>query len=354
MKKLAFLVATLGAATGAYAQSSVTLAGIVDNSLTHGSGSVSSRTSLANSANSTSRLIFRGVEDLGGGMSAQFWLEAGLLTDDGQGQATNSNNQPAGTGAAVAGRQGLTFNRRSTVALATDYGELRLGRDYTPQYTSNAKYDPYSNLGVGASQISIGSIAGPTQVRASNSIAYHTSPKLGALYATAMYYMGENNTGAATSRDGTGGGVRVLYDTGGYSASAAWARTRFATGDITSSNLGGDYTWNDIRFMVFGQRDHVDNAIGLTGKGVQVGVVANVGPGQLKGSWSTYKTSAVGEPKSTRVAVGYVYNLSKRAALYGTFAHLKNGGGATQSLAGSVTAPNGSSNGYDLGLRFAF
>ena len=354
MKKLAFLIATLGAAAGASAQSSVTLSGIVDNSLTYGSGSLSSRSSLANSANSTSRLIFRGVEDLGGGMSAQFWLEAGLGTDTGQGMATNINNQPTGTGAAVAGTQGITFNRRSTLGLAGDWGELRLGRDYTPQYSSNAKYDPYSNLGVGASQISISSIAGPTQVRASNSVAYHTSPKLGALYATAMYYMGENNSGAATSSDGNGGGVRVLYDTGGFSASAAVARTKFAAGDITSTNLGGDYTWNDIRFMVFGQRDKVGNAIGLTGKGVQVGVVGNVGVGQIKGSWSQYKTTAVGSPKSTKLAVGYVYNFSKRAAVYGTYAHLKNDGGATQSLAGSTTAPNGSSNGFDLGLRFAF
>jgi predicted porin len=87
------------------AQSSVTLFGVVDTDLAIGRGSVADRTQLSNSGNATSRIGFRGVEDLGGGMSASFWLEAGLSTDDGQGNATNSNNQPSGTGAGVAGRK---------------------------------------------------------------------------------------------------------------------------------------------------------------------------------------------------------------------------------------------------------
>ena len=71
----------------------------------------------------SSRLGFRGVEDLGGGMRAEFWLEAGVANDSGAGSATNSNNQ-AVTGLASAGTQGLTFNRKSTVGLVGSMGEF--------------------------------------------------------------------------------------------------------------------------------------------------------------------------------------------------------------------------------------
>lgn len=117
MKKSLLLLSAMGLAGAACAQSSVTLFGIVDATIAHGSGSIAKRTQLSNGGYNSNRLGFRGVEDLGGGLSAHFWLEAALAVDDGQGGATNSNNQASGTGAATAGRQGLTFSRRSTVGI---------------------------------------------------------------------------------------------------------------------------------------------------------------------------------------------------------------------------------------------
>jgi len=57
---------------------------------------VSDRTQLGHSGYNSSRLGFQGTEDLGGGMSASFWLEAGVSNDNGTGQATNTNNQASG------------------------------------------------------------------------------------------------------------------------------------------------------------------------------------------------------------------------------------------------------------------
>src|SRR5205085_4224819 len=130
MKKSLIALAVMAAAGAASAQSSVTLFGIVDAAVSRydSGGSGDAVTKLTNSGYNSSRLGFRGTEDLGGGTSASFWLEAGLANDDGQGAATNSNNQASGAGAAVAGRQGLTFNRRSTVSLSGGWGEGRLGR----------------------------------------------------------------------------------------------------------------------------------------------------------------------------------------------------------------------------------
>ena len=122
----------------ASAQSSVTLFGVVDATV---SATVRAKASsrqarqLTNSGYNSSRLGFRGTEDLGGGLAASFWLEAGVNNDDGTGAATSSNNQRVGTTSAHrSGTQGLTFNRRSTVSLSGGFGELRLGRDYTPTF----------------------------------------------------------------------------------------------------------------------------------------------------------------------------------------------------------------------------
>ena len=133
----------------AHAESSVTLFGVVDNALTLGYGSgpgSADRRQMTNSALAASRLGLRGTEDLGSGMTASFWLEAGVSTDSGIGAATNSNNQTSGAGTAG----GLTFNRRATVSLGGLWGELRLGRDFTPYFRNLTVFDPFETNGVGA------------------------------------------------------------------------------------------------------------------------------------------------------------------------------------------------------------
>ena len=126
MKKfLLGLIALLGSDLS-LAQSSVTLFGVADTAVettkADGTGSI---TRVVSGANIPSRLGFKGSEDLGGGLSAAFWLEAGFFIDTGAGQLTNLNNTPSGS----AGGSGLTFNRRSTVSLLGRFGEVRMGRD---------------------------------------------------------------------------------------------------------------------------------------------------------------------------------------------------------------------------------
>ena len=84
MKRTLLALAALATAAGASAQSSnVTLFGVADVSVAHISTTDKSVSGLANGGNSISRLGFRGVEDLGNGLKAGFWLEGGLNVDDG-------------------------------------------------------------------------------------------------------------------------------------------------------------------------------------------------------------------------------------------------------------------------------
>src|SRR3981189_3216121 len=99
MKKSLVALAALAVAGVASAQSSVTLFGVVDaavSSYTNKSDTVfggsikTSQTALTNSGYNSSRLGFRGTEDLGGGLAASFWLEAGIGNDDGTVGASNT------------------------------------------------------------------------------------------------------------------------------------------------------------------------------------------------------------------------------------------------------------------------
>jgi len=82
MKKSLLALAVLGAFAGAAsAQSSVTLWGVVDLSLNDvKNGTAHTQTMQSNQLNSN-RLGFRGIEDLGGGLKAGFWLEAGMANE---------------------------------------------------------------------------------------------------------------------------------------------------------------------------------------------------------------------------------------------------------------------------------
>ena len=77
----AVLAAWLGGP--AAAQSNVALSGTVDLAVAHGSGSIASQTQLANGYLASSRIAFKGSEDLGGGLKAGFWIESGLNADTG-------------------------------------------------------------------------------------------------------------------------------------------------------------------------------------------------------------------------------------------------------------------------------
>ena len=366
MKKSRIALAALIAAAGgsAFAQSSVTVFGIIDTSLSHGSGSVSSRTFLANSAYNSSRLGFRGTEDLGGGDSASFWLEAGVASDDGQGSASSATNQPIGafnttTGANApvrAGTQGLTFNRRSTVSLQGSWGELRVGRDYVPQYWNLTTFDPFSANGVGGNQLVNGTngLAVTSQtvgVRASNNIGYFLPARLGGVYGQVNTWLGENPSGTPTSKDGRGVGFRLGYAAGPVNVAIASGTTKYASGDFRQSNIGGQWDAGVLRLVAQVSRDRLGV---VHGRGWLLGTIVPIGADDVHATYARYRSDLLGTPEARKLAISYVHNFSKRTAVYATTARLKNSGGATQALGGSATAANGSSTGYDLGVRHSF
>lgn len=390
------MLAGLGFSGLAQAQSSVTLFGIVDagyESVRTASGRVSG---LAPSGNSASRLGFRGTEDLGGGLSASFWLEAALAINSGISNSGTSPNNQNGVASNVAGG-GLTFGRRATLSLNSAAGELRLGRDYVPTFWNLAVFDPFGVAGVGtliATYAALGASgggSGATSVRSSNSISYFLPANLGGLYGQASYAFGNNaDTASATAYgsssvnikdNGNYAGARVGYAAGPVNVAAAHGRRSYQAGtnstanllgmpitggNYTDTNLGGSYDFGVLKLMGTVTRQQVAD-VGSPGntasiKGWSLAFNAPVGAGNWIAQYGVVK---VGGARADKWAVGYVYNLSKRTALYTTWAHVGNQGGASMtagSFSGGSLVPagtassnaNGSSSGFDLGIRTTF
>ncbi len=365
MKKI--LIATTAAilASTAAAQSSVTMFGIVDMGVTHAKGSLSKRTMLSNGGNQSSRIGFRGTENLGGGLAASFWLEA-QLNDDGTGSPTNTNNQASGGAlAGLGGGQGLVFNRRSTVSLTGGWGEVRLGRDIVGTFANIVMADPFGYVGVGTTILGARAIPATqtvVQVRGSNMIGYYTPSGLGGLYGSIQRYMGENQqNGAATEDDGNGWVVRLGYAAGPLNVAVGNNRINLTNAagldvDVNSSNIAATYSFGVARLVGVYQWDKQKNV--SKGSGGTIGVVVPAGVGEFKGTYSRYTVDnnavAAQDPRASKIALGYVHNLSKRTVLYTTVARLKNAGGSALSLAGTTTAANTSATGFDIGMRHSF
>ncbi|MFM0169429.1 porin [Paraburkholderia sediminicola] len=129
-----FIVGTACVAAPAFAQSSVTMYGIVDAGLVY----QSSQTSLGSTVNGHSnvklgqniwngnRLGFKGQEDLGGGTLAVFTLESGFNLLSGTQQFANAG-----------------FSRQAFVGLTNaSYGTLTAGRQYSSYYSLVGPYGP--------------------------------------------------------------------------------------------------------------------------------------------------------------------------------------------------------------------
>ncbi|MDP9895156.1 putative porin [Variovorax boronicumulans] len=415
MKKSLVALAALAVAGVASAQSSVTLFGVVDASISGYSstsrdlngatflnpfyvnkGSVkASRRELANGAYNSSRLGFRGTEDLGGGLAASFWLEAPITNDDGQ------------TGVS-------TFARRSTVSLSGGFGELRLGRDYTATFWNDTVFDPFGTNGVGTNLIftanagfnafngtaatpvvGVPSVTGSNYVRTSNSIGYFLPPNLGGFYGQLQYAFSEKtkySPGLATpdvannSRQGRYVGGRFGYANGPLDVAIAYGSSTIGdqyyvgtTNKVNTLNLGASYDFGPVK--LFGEVSRAKNKLDyetepfLGGRpdidltGYLLGVTVPVGAGLIRASYSAVKYDnnqqevlfqpRIADPKANKLAIGYVHNLSKRTALYATIARVSNKNGAALTVGGPSFVTSGgftpkTSTGYDFGIRHAF
>ncbi len=354
MKKSLLALAVLGAFAGvASAQSSVTLYGTVDLNAKYTKNDGSARRySLSQDGLNSSQLGFRGIEDLGGGLKAGFMLLSGVNADSGTANAQ-------------------FFNRRSTVSLMGGFGEVRLGRDYVPTFWNNTIFDAFGTNGVGDSSHVL-QLPTATFVRANNSIGYFLPSNIGGIYGQFMAAASEGASGptpygaaagAVGANPGRYLGGRIGFAAGPFDIAAAYAQQRFQSGasEQKTWNIGGSYNLGVVKLMGYFDRDTVAN---LRENRFSFSAVVPMGQGEIHAGYDRSKltgsSGAVGfDNKVDQFKVGYVYNLSKRTAIYTTYSHLKNGSASRLSVAsGSAETAKptlgGKSSGAEVGLRHFF
>lgn len=332
------------AAVPSFAQSSVTLFGVVDAGVRYvENGNDNNITSASSNGANTSRLGVRGVEDLGDGLKAGFWLETGLNPDTG----TVSDST-------------RFWNRRSTVSLAGKFGEVRLGRDYTPTYLAWSDFDVFGDNGIGAGgkfATALGSTA-DTLTRGDNQVQYFTPSGLGGFYANLSAAAGEGTSGKKYYGGRAGWASGPLNVSVGYGETTV---TAASNGDdkFKVGLFGASYDFGVVKVLgYFAQQKYADLKVEVA----NIGVAVPLGAGTLRADYTKADSSGVNSSgvdtsanDAQQFAIGYLYNLSKRTALYGTIAKVTNDGAAAFAVASSPALAGGKdSTGYEVGIRHSF
>jgi len=348
MKKSIVALAVLGSFAGmAAAQSSVTLFGVVDLAARYTKANGNDVKQLSSDGSSSSRLGVRGVEDLGGGLKAGFWLEAALAAD---------------TGTADASR---FWGRRATVSLMGEFGEVRLGRGKTSTRLVIDDFDVYGTTGLGDVTRVYQTFPGiatlpvtPTAVdninRADNQAQYFLPGNIGGFYGSAEAAAGEGTDGKKSF------GGRLGYKLAALNVAAGYQTTNIRGSKYNLASLGGSYDLGMVKVSALLSQIKLGS---LKQSVITVGAVVPVTPTSAFTAQVTSASTNNAADAQSRTAgdakfytAGYQYNLSKRTALYSTVSLIDNGGRATFKIAGNAVnaVQNGRSGGFDVGVKHSF
>ena len=337
MKKTLLAIAILTSFAGAAsAQSSVTVYGLLDAGITseHG-GAAGSVTKLATGVESGNRLGFKGSEDLGNGLKANFQLENGFNLDTGT------------------QRQGALFGRQAYVGLSGGFGAVNLGRQYDPIFVSMDSIDPFSTGLTGSST----NLLNPGNVRTNNAITY-SSNSIQGFSANVLYGMGEVAGNNAANRTI---GLSANYANGPVLVTFAYDRINAAassSANLKLALLGATYNFGPALVAAAYETEKSDTAA-LDNRDYLLGVTVPVGPaGAFLASYMK-KDDRISNKDGKQLAVGYTYALSKRTNVYTSYARLTNeAGGASfvgdASSGGTAVLPGNTSSAFTIGVRHKF
>ena len=339
MKKTCLAIALLSLLPlAAHAQTSVTVYGIADASVgiedTDAPGE-DSRTVISSGTQGTSRIGFRGTEDLGNGLKALFNIEAGVALD---------------TGAADAAGM---FQRRAVVGLQGSFGTITVGREYSPIAAVMQSSDPLGHGFYGSNLGSFGT--GRATRRLSNSVNYK-SEALSGFTVQAAYSAGERQN---DNPSGSLVGVSVEYKQGKLNLGAGYHQVeRLATGDDKEYAFGAGYNFGafDLRgSYVVADLTGPNNEFKFTTVGGSYTYGAN------KFFLSAHQQKLETGGKGNGFTVAYTYTLSKRTNLYSTYGRVRNNslGNFGLTSAGGTFAPPATAFGADpsafsIGMRHMF
>lgn len=323
MKKLLTAVFLASAAAVAHAQ--VTVYGVIDTGIQNYDTGAASLTRATDGILATSRLGFKGEENLGGGLTAGFVLEGKVVPSAGTLGSTATTGQ--------------SFDRESSVFVAGKFGEIRAGKtDVSAAEGVDTLTSQAGNLGFHASNGTAVELGGD----AASTVRY-TTPKFSNF--SAQIGRSTNANGAVADAGTELTGYSVTYDDGRLKAIAGKvklnAATTVAERDFTAygaaydfgvASVGASYatgdvsTTGDVKSTVKQASVKVPLGAGLAAHAVYA--IAKDGT-----------QATAGEGKGYTVAVTKA--LSKRTSVYAAYTDITNEANATMSMVGTTAGTAG-------------
>jgi general bacterial porin, GBP family len=355
MKKSILATAALVALSGsALAQSSLTLYGVVDASLENVKVGSKSLTRVSSDNYASSRLGFKGVEDLGGGMKALFTLEHAVKVDTG-----SAGNVLASDGSTV-----RFWDRAAWVGLVTGFGDLRLGRIDSSIGAIAGNSAIMGTQGYDDLRIA-NTWASNKYRRLDNAITYTLPTLVQGLAVQVQYSLASGSSSAVgVETDGvdTGKtfGFSAQYSLGGYSAGVGYLKAK--------ANAAGSY--DDSAALAYGSYDfgfakligyyNVDSRSTKAERKEVIGLkavvpytskfTASFGLSQVRNATN----SASKDDDALIVAIKASYALSKRTAVYGLITAVNNESQSNLAVGGLTGVADKTSHGVAIGVRHMF
>ena len=377
MKKSLIALAALSAAS-AFAQSSVTVYGRFDAGFTRDSGGLAGASSVSRLDSGIaggSRLGFRGVEDLGSGLKANFVMETGFCGDS-NANAGSSSAAPSGSangGAAGFCTGGNAFmGREARVGLSGGFGSLDLGRQYTPAFVVLNTLDPFGTGTAGQITNLFDSTGGygvaganSANPRMNNTVKFSTA-NFGGFTASIGYGFGEvaNNSSAGRST-----GLNAQYSNGPIYVGFGYhiAKNNTNTDERKNALVGATYDFGPAKaHFAYGTTKNAIAQLAIVtpptaaaninngnGRNVMLGVSAPLGAGRLMASYIRHDDKGVNNFDADQLGIGYSYALSKRTSLYTAYAKINNKNGSFYTVGNAGNGGIGNSA-FNLGVAHTF
>ncbi|HEX8980441.1 MAG TPA: porin [Parasulfuritortus sp.] len=302
----------------------------------------------------TSRVGFKGAEDLGGGLKAIYQWESGFNIGTAASHIPSTGN--AG-GSYTGGTTSLGAQRNTFLGLAGDFGTVLAGRHDTP-YKMVGSADLFGDtladaetgsalLGFGGTNLGNNGLCIICEdVRVSNAIAY-VSPSFSGLTIAAATVVGSGNAGTGTVPSvnslSDAQSIAAMYNNGPLSLGLGYENL----GKVAQAALGGGtagkpdawklnagYTIDSWKLGA--TYEHLDKIGGVSGQKANnwlASVAYGMGPITLAAQYG-YRNfngtaNTAGAVDLTDATVGVVYSLSKRTSTYLGYAHYKAKNSAT-------------------------
>ena len=362
-KKLIALAIAGLASSAAFADSNVTIYGLMDFGYVRTSGNDGGVTGakgtnrLDSGISAGNRLGFKGAEDLGNGLKAIFEAEFGFSGD---------TNGPGTAGTAG----GLSSTRHAYVGVTGGFGTVVGGRLDGVRYGIFNKYDAFAAGTVGNFTQMTG------QVDRANSAVAYISPNWSGFSFVGAYAtnIGSQTNGLGLAPQESNGNdadgelftLMGNYTNGPIDITLDWERVNFDTfGGLdkdTVTTIAGSYDFGVVKLRALWDRQKLD---GTAGAGTLndwrswfISATAPMGNWLLKATYGRTKDKEASNTTARKFSIGVDYNLSKRTKLYADYGSISQDNSSAIGISylanTNAGAGLGATKGFDIGVQHKF